>query len=200
MRIKFNWSYVWSVLALLLAVQCTFLSMQNRKLVQVAKAFQAKSEDTTIAVGESLTTLSVQTQGGENRTLDLASGQGTALVFFSRDCGACQQSMNLWNPWMTSLPNEMAARVVAIEVDPESIASMPHLGGAVETVGTSLQSVREIIAALPTTVLVDGQGTVAGTWRGAASDLALEELDGRLRNLVAPAESNFAKLLAKSRD
>jgi thiol-disulfide isomerase/thioredoxin len=117
-----------------------------------------------------------------NKTQIAFDGTGNTLILvFSSTCGACQQTLPVWNRLLAE-HSQSAVHVVGIETDFEpnnaSSANLPipdlrfPVYGAANPAGEPMTK----FPAIPAAALVDGHGAVKSVWFGTPGDEQVAEL------------------------
>ena len=170
----------------LLAVLTLLLARQNRSLKAELAAAANAPPPGGLKVGDTIAPFDVVDAAG-NKTQVAFDGTGsTLLLVFSSTCGACRQTIPVWNRLLAE-HGPTAVHVVGIETDFEqSDASNAKLAipdlrfpvfGAANPAGEPMTK----FPAIPAAALVDGKGAVRSVWYGAPNDDQVAELRRALK-------------------
>jgi len=164
-----------------LAVLTFLLAWQNRSLkAELAAALNAPPPG-SLAVGDTLDAIDVVDATGNQSRLAFDGPGETLLLVFSSTCGACRETIPVWNRLLAD-SGSSPVHVVGIQTDfPRTAAeaatlSIPDLRfpvfGTAEAHAASLAK----FPAIPTAALFDGKGAVKAIWVGVPTESQVSEL------------------------
>ena len=174
--------------ALFLGVACTALAVltlllawQNRSLKAELAAALGAPPPGALKSGDTLSPFDVMDATG-NKTHVAFDGRGkTLLLVFSSTCGACRQTIPVWNRLLAEgVPS--AVRIVGIQTDfPRTPGSgeplaIPDLKFKVFGTAETSGALSSKFPAIPAAALVDDNGLVKSVWFGVPSDQQVSEL------------------------
>jgi thiol-disulfide isomerase/thioredoxin len=165
----------------LLAVLTLLLAQQNRSLkAEIAAAANAPPPG-GLKAGDTIAPFEVVDAAGNKTQLTFDGSANTLLLVFSSTCGACQQTIPVWNRLLAER-GPGTVHVVGIETDFEQSDSsnanlaIPDLRfpvfGAANPGGEPMTK----FPAIPAAALVDGKGAVQSVWFGVPTDDQVAEL------------------------
>ncbi|HEX2209621.1 MAG TPA: hypothetical protein VHG93_18215, partial [Longimicrobium sp.] len=143
----------------------------------------AQLRGTVLAAGE--------TVPGFWRDLGMAQApRGPVLVtFLTTECPWCRITVPRWNRIHAAVADVPGGAAVAVSLSPaDSTAGYPAQTGLripIHVVGDNAVERRWKVVAVPYTVVMEPSGRVAGSWRGALTDEAVDEVVARLRRSAA---------------
>jgi thiol-disulfide isomerase/thioredoxin len=164
-----------------LAILTLLLAWQNRSLKAELSAAAGAPPAGGLKVGDTLRAFDVVDAAG-NKTPVTFDGQGeTLLLVFSSTCGACRETIPVWNRLLADgAPSKV--HVVGIQTDFERAADadatlpIPDLRfpvfGSAEPRGETMSK----FPAIPAAALIDGKGAVKSVWFGVPSESQVAEL------------------------
>jgi len=169
------------VACMALAVLTLLLAWQNRSLKAELAAARGAPPPGSLVVGDTLAAFNVVDEAG-NRTQVAFDGQGeTLLLVFSSTCGACHQTIPIWNQILAKGASN-AIHVVGIQTDfPRAPSDTTKLAipdlrfpvfGAAEPGAAPMPK----FPVIPAAALVDGKGAVKAVWFGVPTDAQVSEL------------------------
>jgi thiol-disulfide isomerase/thioredoxin len=164
-----------------LAVLTLLLAWQNRTLKAELAATASAPPAGGLKVGDTLAAFDVVDAKG-TKTPVTFDGQGTTvLLVFSSTCGACRDTIPLWNRLLADgVPSSV--HVVGIQTDfqhaAEADATLPipdlrfPVFGSAEPRGEVMSK----FPAIPAAAVIDGKGAVESVWFGVPSESQVSEL------------------------
>ncbi len=164
-----------------LAVLTLLLAWQNRSLKAELAAAAGATPAGALKVGDTLGAFDVVDAAG-NKSPVTFDGQGkTLLLVFSSTCGACRETIPVWNRLLADgVPSTV--HIVGIQTDFQRAADantavpIPDLRfpvfGSVEPRGETMSK----FPAIPAAALLDGKGAVKSVWFGVPSESQVSEL------------------------
>jgi hypothetical protein len=161
-----------------LAALTLVLAWQNRKLKDEISRLQApKIPPEAMKAGDKLERLSFLDEAGNPVTIDFgASESKTLLLIFSPKCPACAKTIPIWSELLQEPP--ATTRVIGLrmgEKPAEEGAVLPFPVYAADESGSGLAGK---IPFVPTTLLLDEEGTAEQLWYGVLDEAAQKELLG----------------------
>jgi len=164
-----------------LAVLTLLLAWQNRSLKAELGAALNAPPSGALKAGDRLHAFDLVDAAG-NKTRVAFDGPGdTLLLVFSSTCGACTETIPLWNRLLADGPSS-TVHVVGIQTDfqiaagADATVPIPNLRfpvfGSAEPRGEAMSR----FPAIPAAALVDAKGTVKSVWFGVPSDSQVSEL------------------------
>lgn len=174
------------VAAALLAVLILVLAWQNRSLKAELAAAANAPPPGALKIGDTIAPFDVIDQAGNSTHVGFDGSGETLLLVFSSTCGACRETIPVWNGLLAeSVPSTV--HVVAIQTDlrqtpggGESLA-MPDLRfpvfGAAESNGEPMSK----FPVIPAAALMDGKGAVRSVWFGVPTQAQVTELRRALK-------------------
>jgi len=169
------------VACMALAVLTLLLAWQNRSLKAELAAARGAPPPGALAVGDTLAAFDVVDDAG-NRTHVAFDGAGeTLLLVFSSTCGACHQTIPVWNRILADGASS-AIHIVGIQTDfPRESTDTTKLAipdlrfpvyGAAEPAAAPMPK----FPVIPVAALLDGKGAVKAVWFGVPTDAQVSEL------------------------
>jgi thiol-disulfide isomerase/thioredoxin len=164
-----------------LAILTLLLAWQNRTLKAQLSASASAPPAGGLKVGDSLQPFDVVDAAG-NKTPVSFDGQGkTLLLVFSSTCGACRETLPVWNRLLADgVPSNV--HIVGIQTDfqhpAEADATLPipdlrfPVFGSAEPRGEVMSK----FPAIPAAAVIDGTGAVKSVWFGVPSESQVSEL------------------------
>jgi thiol-disulfide isomerase/thioredoxin len=164
-----------------LAILTLLLAWQNRSLKSQLAAAASAPPAGGLKVGDTLHAFDVVDAAG-TKTPVTFDGQGeTLLLVFSSTCGACRETIPVWNRLLADgVPSNV--HVVGIQTDFQNAAHadatlpIPDLRfpvfGSAEPRGEAMSK----FPAIPAAAIIDGKGAVKSVWFGVPSDSQVAEL------------------------
>ena len=164
-----------------LAVLTLLLAWQNRTLKAELAAAASAPPAGGLMIGDTLQAFDVVDAAG-NKTPVSFDGQGkTLLLVFSSTCGACRDTIPLWNRLLADgVPSSV--HVVGIQTDFQHAAEVdatlpiPDLRFPVFGSAEPRGEVMSKFPAIPATAVIDGKGAVKSVWFGVPSESQVSEL------------------------
>jgi thiol-disulfide isomerase/thioredoxin len=164
-----------------LAVLTLLLAWQNRSLKAELAAAAGAPPPGALKAGDTLRPFDVVDAAG-NKTQVAFDGKGeTLLLVFSSTCGACRETIPVWNRLLADGASS-AVHVVGIQTDFQQAAGadatipVPDLRfpvfGSAEPRGEAMSK----FPAIPAAALIDGKGAVKSVWFGVPSEAQVSEL------------------------
>ena len=164
-----------------LAALTLLLAWQNRDLkAQLAAALGAPPVG-GLKAGDTLAPFDVVNATGD-KTHVAFEGQGeTLLLVFSSTCGACRETIPVWNRLFADGVSSKV-QVVGIQVDFQQTSgtsatlAIPDLRFPVFGTGGTERELMSKFPAIPAAALVDGSGAVKSVWFGVPTEAQVSEL------------------------
>jgi len=164
-----------------LAVLTLLLAWQNRSLKAELAAAAGAPPAGALKVGDTLNAMDVVDATGQ-KTHVAFEGQGeTLLLVFSSTCGACRETIPVWNRLLADGASS-TVHVVGIQTDFQHAAGaggtlpIPDLRfpvfGSAEPRGEAMSK----FPAIPAAALIDGKGAVKSVWFGVPNESQVAEL------------------------
>jgi hypothetical protein len=178
---------------LFLAVACTalavlsvLLTVQNMSLKsKLATAVAASNAPPpgALKAGDTLEAFDVLDATGQATHLEFGGPKKTLLLVFSSTCGACRETIPVWNRILADTPS-IAVNVVGIQTDFEPTAGsgesttlpVPDLRFPVFGFATPQGEPLSKFPLIPAAALVDAAGAVQAVWFGTPSKAQTSEL------------------------
>lgn len=175
------------VACLALAVLTLLLAWQNRSLKAELAAAAGAPPPGALKSGDTLGAFDVVDATGQTTRVAFDGHGETLLLVFSSTCGACRETIPVWNRLLADGASG-AIHVVGIQTDfqPASTSgaaiAIPGLGfpvfGATDPQGEPMSK----FPAIPAAALVDGSGAVKSVWFGVPTDAQVKELRRALQS------------------
>jgi peroxiredoxin len=171
------------IACLALAVLTVMLTVQNFRLKsQLAAALNAVPAS-ALKVGDTIPAFEIVDQQGNRTRLGFESDETTLLLVFSSTCGACRETIPVWNRLLAEGPASRV-HVVGIQTDFPSgesahstaALSVPDLRFPVFGSAEPRAEPMSKFPVIPAAALVDGRGTVKAVWFGIPTDDAVSHL------------------------
>jgi thiol-disulfide isomerase/thioredoxin len=164
-----------------LAALTLLLAWQNRSLkTQLSAALNATPAG-ALKAGDTVAPFDVVNAAGD-KTHVAFDGQGeTLLLVFSSTCGACRETLPVWNRLFAEGVSSKI-QVVGIQTDFQhastegSALAVPDLRFPVFGTADAGGELMSKFPAIPAAALVDGKGAVQSVWFGVPSDAQVSEL------------------------
>ena len=164
-----------------LAVLTLLLAWQNRSLKAELAAAVGAPPPGALKVGDTLRSFDVVDATGNKTHLAFDGHGDTLLLVFSSTCGACSDTIPVWNRLLADRASS-AVHVVGIQTDFQTAADadatvpIPDLRfpvfGSAEPRGETMSK----FSAIPAAALLDGKGMVKSVWFGVPSEAQVSEL------------------------
>lgn len=167
-----------------LAALTLLLALQNRSLkAQLATALSAPAGG--LKAGDTIAPFDVVNAAGDTTHVTF-DGQGeTLLLVFSSTCGACHETLPVWNRLLAGGVSS-SVKIVGIQTDfqhadsSSSAGSIPDLRfpvfGAADPTGELMTK----FPAIPAAAVLDATGKVKSVWFGVPSESQVSELRGAI--------------------
>jgi hypothetical protein len=161
-----------------LAVVVLLLAMQNRELkAQLAQLSRPQIPPEALKQGDSFVPLVLLDDSGAETPLRFGPGEPRSLLlFFSTNCPACRQTLPVWSELLEAPPAGL--RVAGVRTGSQ-VEDIPYLSFPVYTVQDATSLVGKI-PYIPSTLILDSEGTVEQVWYGGLDESQLEELSRAL--------------------
>lgn len=178
---------------LFLTVACTalaalsvLLTVQNlslkSKLAAAAAALSALPPG-ALKAGDRLAAFDVLDATGQTTHLEFGGQKKTLLLVFSSTCGACRETIPVWNRILADTP-PIAVNVVGIQTDFQQPAesgedaslAFPDLRFPVFGFATPQGELLSKFPMIPAAALVDAAGAVQAVWFGTPTEAQTSEL------------------------
>jgi peroxiredoxin len=164
-----------------LAVLTLLLAWQNRDLkAQLATALGAPPVG-GLKAGDTLVPFDVVSATGETTHVTFEGQRQTLLLVFSSTCGACRETIPVWNRLFADGVSSKV-QVVGIQIDLQHDAStgstlaIPDLRFPVFSAANPAGAPMSKFPAIPAAALVDAKGAVKSVWFGVPTDAQVSEL------------------------
>jgi peroxiredoxin len=163
-----------------LAVLTLLLAVQNRSLkAQLASAVGAPPAG-GLKAGDTVAPFDVVTAAGEKTHVTFEGRGGTLLLVFSSTCGACRDTIPVWNRLLADGVSSQI-QVVGIQTDfqhadhSDSTPPIPDLRFPVYGVADPAGAPMDKIPHIPTAAIVDATGKVKSVWVGVPNEAQVSE-------------------------
>ena len=178
---------------LLLAVACTalaalsvLLTVQNMSLKSKLAAALAPSNAVppdALKAGDTLAAFDILNAMGQTTHLEFGSHEKTLLLVFSSTCGACRETIPVWNRILADTPS-IRVNVVGIQTDFQPTAGsgdgttlpVPDLRFPVFGFATPQGEPLSKFPMIPAAALIDAAGAVQAVWFGTPTEAQTSEL------------------------
>lgn len=188
-----RWTLLFAALTAVLSVALALELRENGRLRDELVAMAAaKARAAGIEPGQALAPFTVRDAAGQRVSVDFAGADaGTVLLFHASNCDACA----ITSPYWRSAVEQAArpdVRVLCIQTDGAEGGPL-SLEGLPASLAVPLPPVGWLAAlpAVPATLVVDGGGTVVGSWYGELDGGSAQELSSAI--VALPVASGTAR-------
>jgi len=171
----------------LLAVLILVLAWQNRSLKAQLTAAANAPPPGALKVGDTILPFDVVDDAGNKTPVAFDGSRETLLLVFSTSCGACQETIPVWNELLSDgAPKTL--HVVGLETDfhptnfTDQAIPIPDLRFPVFGAADPTAEPMSKFPAIPAAALLDGKGAVRSVWFGVPTDAAVAELRSALKS------------------
>jgi thiol-disulfide isomerase/thioredoxin len=136
-----------------------------------------------LKAGDMLAAFDVVDAAGQSTQVEFGGRQATLLLVFSSTCGACRETIPMWNRLLAEAPST-AVHVVGIQTDFQQTAgksesaalSVPDLRFPVFGSANPQGELLSKFPMIPGAALVDATGAVKAVWFGTPTEAQASEL------------------------
>jgi thiol-disulfide isomerase/thioredoxin len=166
----------------LLAVLVLLLARQNRNLKAELSALATGLPPGALKSGDLLAPFDLIDADGKTTHVGFDGHGETLLLVFSATCGACQETLPVWDRLLKE-PPRASLHVIGIQTDfprepgaPNPLA-LPDLPFPVFGAPTALAAAPLTkFPSIPAAALLDGKGAVTAVWFGVPTDAQVSEM------------------------
>jgi thiol-disulfide isomerase/thioredoxin len=164
-----------------LAALTVLLAWQNRRLkTELATALSAPPAG-ALRPGDTVPPFDVVDASGKTSRVAFDGHGSTLLLVFSSTCGACRETLPVWNR-LVAEGTSGAVHVVGLQTDfqrdggGDASTSVPDLRFDVFGAAEPEKEPMTKFPAIPAAALIDGNGAVKSVWFGVPTDAQITEL------------------------
>jgi thiol-disulfide isomerase/thioredoxin len=163
-----------------LAALTLLLAYQNLTLKARLAAALGAPPAGALKTGDVLAAFDVVDTGGRRSRIDFDGERETLLLVFSSTCGACRETLPVWNRALADAPSSKI-HVVGIQTDFQHASagtalSIPDLQFPVFGSADPQAAVLSKFPAIPAAALINGKGAVTAVWFGVPTEAQMAEL------------------------
>jgi peroxiredoxin len=164
-----------------LAALTLLLAWQNRDLKAQLSAALGAPPPNSLKVGDTIAPFDVVNATGETTHVAFEGQHQTLLLVFSSTCGACRETIPVWNRLFSDGVSSKV-QIVGIQIDLKHEAStdatlaIPDLRFPVFNAANPAAAPMSKFPAIPAAALVDANGAVKSVWVGVPTEAQVTEL------------------------